>query len=36
MVQKQDSNSPNIKRGMITMVGQITTILIGEMRKNIK
>jgi hypothetical protein len=28
-----DSNSPNIKRRMITMVGQRTTILMG---KNIK
>ena len=28
-----DSNSSNKKKGMITMVGQKTTILIGVMRK---
>jgi len=32
-VQKRDSNSPNIKKGMITGVDQRTTILMGEMRK---
>jgi hypothetical protein len=32
-VQKRDSNTPNIKKGMITRVGQRTTILMGEMRK---
>jgi len=33
-----DSDSPNIKKGMITRVGQRTTIIMGEMRKiqNIK
>jgi hypothetical protein len=28
-----DSDSPNIKKGMITRVGQRTTIIMGEMRK---
>jgi hypothetical protein len=28
-----DSDSPNIKKGMITGVGQRTTIIMGEMRK---
>jgi hypothetical protein len=32
-VKKRDSNSPNVKKGMITGVGQRTTILMGEMRK---
>ena len=32
-VQYQDSNSPNIKKGMIFVVGQRTIILMGEMRK---
>jgi hypothetical protein len=36
IVQDLNRNNSNIKTGMITMVGQITTILIGEMRKNIK
>ena len=35
-VRDLNSNSSNINKGMITMVGQRTTILIGVMRKNIK
>jgi hypothetical protein len=32
-VQDLNKNNSNIKKGMINMVGQITTILMGEMRK---
>jgi hypothetical protein len=32
-VRDLNSNSSNIKKGMITMVGQKTTILMGVMRK---
>jgi len=32
-VQDLNRNSSNIKKEMITMVGQIMTILMGEMRK---
>jgi hypothetical protein len=32
-VQDLNRNSSNIKKGMITMVGQRMTILMGEMRK---
>jgi hypothetical protein len=37
-VKKRDTNNPNIKKGMITGVGQRTIILMDEMRKtsNIK
>jgi hypothetical protein len=35
-VQDLNRNNSNIKKGMIIMVGQRTTILVGEMRKNIK
>jgi len=37
-VQKRDTNNPNIKKGMITGVGQRMIILMDEMRKtsNIK
>jgi hypothetical protein len=31
-----DSDSPNIKKGMITRIGQRTTIIISEMRKKHK
>jgi hypothetical protein len=33
IVQDLNRNSSNIKKGMITVVGQRTTILMGEMRK---
>jgi hypothetical protein len=32
-VQDLNRNNSNIKKGMITMVGQRMTILMGEMRK---
>jgi hypothetical protein len=32
-IQDLNRNNSNIKKGMITMVRQITTILMGEMRK---
>jgi hypothetical protein len=32
-VQDLNRNSSNINKGMITMVGQRMTILMGEMRK---
>jgi hypothetical protein len=32
-VRDLNSNNSNIKKGMITMVGQKTTILMGVMRK---
>jgi hypothetical protein len=33
IVQDLNRNNSNIKKGMITMVGQRTTILMDEMRK---
>jgi hypothetical protein len=32
-VRDLNRNSSNIKKGIITVVGQRTTIIIGEMRK---
>jgi hypothetical protein len=32
-IQDLNRNNSNIKKGMIIMVGQRTTILVGEMRK---